>query len=336
MEKNKLVICDLKSTYAIKLMDYLMTKKNIPFEIYTYTETNKFLEFAQTEKIDILLISEEAAFDISQELDTLMIGEVFILTEDGETGQIQGHKSIYKYQNTENILREVMCYYAESGSLIQSRVHKCSDMEMIAVYSPIKRSLKTSFSIVLGQILAEKKRVLYINMETYSGFNSLMKTTYMTDMSDLMYYISQEKPNFIWKLASMVQNIGGLDYIPPALSPLDIRCITGQQWITFFSELNKCNYDIVVLDIGDSVSGIYEILRMCTKVFTPTKDDAVSYAKMEQYESVLKIMNYDDVLEKTRKLSFSFFNGVEKGLDRLVYSELGHYVRKILIQEGMY
>ena len=334
MTKSILVVCDLEKGYAESLMDFLNVRRSVPFEIHAFSEMNLFMEYAKDKSLDVLLISEEAMYDIRNEIGVLNIGEIFVLSQEGDLASVQGHRSIYKYQNSENILREVMCYYAESAV----KILPCSaagNFEMIAVYSPVKRTLKTSFAMTAGQIIGENKKVLYINLEEYAGFNSLFKTTYMTDMSDLMYYISQQKPNFIWKLASMVQSIGNLDFIPPALSPLDIKNITSGQWLNFFKELQKCDYDTVILDIGESVQGIYDILRMCSRIYTPTRDDGISYAKMEQYEAMLRIMEYDDVLEKTRKLSFSYFKGLEKGLDRLVYSELGQYTRKVLMTDGV-
>ena len=157
-----------------------------------------------------------------------------------------------------------------------------------------------------------------------------MKTIYMSDMSDLLYYISQNRKNFIWKLASIVQNIGELDYIPPTLSPMDIRHITEDQWFDFFDELRSCDYEIIILDLGEAVDGLFNILRECKKIYTPVKDDAVSYAKMEQYEALLRIMEYEDILEKTVRLSFSYLKGIEYGFENMVYGDLGKYVRKIL------
>lgn len=333
--KNILAICDKESGYTTALSDYLTIRKNTPFEIHAFTKPELLLDFAAQTVLDVLLISEEILYELKNYLPTFQVGEIFILSEDGQITSYQGHKTIYKYQSTDNILREVMNYYAESPNLQTGKTVITGNFKMIAVYSPVKRSLKTSFAMTLGQILSENHKTLYINLEEYSGFNSLMKISYMTDMSDLMYYLSQDKPNFIWKLASMVQSIGSLDYIPPALSPLDIKNITPAQWQLFFSQLSKCDYDIVILDIGEGVRGIYDILRLCSRIYTPTRDDGISYAKMEQYEALLNIMEYDDVLEKTRKLSFSYFKGLEKGLDRLVYSELGQYIRKLLAQDGI-
>lgn len=335
MNKSILAVFDLEEEYAVSLMDFLNLKPTVPFEVQAFTQVKKLIDYAKTNKIDVLLIAETAIFDGIEDLGA---EEIFVLSEDANAVDELGHRSIYKYQPTENILREVMCYYAEVSTVIKNKSSAVSNsmVEIIGVYSPVKRTLKTSFALTLGQLLSKKKRTLYINLEEYAGFNTLLRATYMTDMSDLMYYISQNKQNFIWKLASMVQSIGGLDYIPPALSTLDIKNIRKDQWMSFFEELKKCNYEVIVLDLGEAVDGIFDILRMCSKIYTPTRDDGVSYAKMEQYEALLRIMEYEDVMEKTRKLSFSYFKGIEYGPEQLVFSELGKYVQKLLDAEEEY
>lgn len=332
MNENILAVCDLDASYAKKLMDYLNIKKSIPFKVHAFSDSSILLNFVHTTPIDILLISEEAMND---EISNCNIDQIFLLSEGDDISEVKGYKSIYKYQASENILKEVFYYYAENPKAISSKTPVFNDIDIISVYSPVKRSLKTSFCITMGQILAENKRTLYINLEDYAGFNSLFRTTYMSDMSDLIYYISRGKPNFIWKLASMVQSMGNLDYIPPSISPMDIRKIRADQWIEFLQELKKCDYEVVILDIGEAVDGLFDILRMCKQIYTPIRDDGISYAKMEQYEALLRIMDYEDILEKTRKLSFSYFSGVEKGLDHLVYTDLGAYARTLLKTDGL-
>ena len=334
MKKNMLVLCDLEVEYVSQLNNYMSTKKNVPFEVHAFTDVDLCADFVKGHKADVLMVSEEARYELSKKTDEIKAGSVFILSDETAPYNESGEKCVYKYQNTENILKEVMHTYSESSVPVAGMYQVGDGISFIGVYSPVKRSLKTLFALTLGQILSLEKRVLYINMEEYSGFNSIMKTAYMTDLSDIMYYISRGKSNFIWKMASITQSIGGLDYIPPALSPLDIKSVDMKMWFEFFEELKKCDYETVILDMGEGVNGLYEILRICDRIYTPVRDDGMSYAKMEQYEALLKIMEYDDILEKTRKLSFSTFTDINNGPERLIYSQLGNYIREMMREGG--
>lgn len=335
MQKNVLAVCDSDAAYITRLVNYFSSKKHIPFEIHAFTKTDIFMNFIKSGRVDVLLSSDDMYYVINRSSDGCCFKELFILSEDGVSASADRDHTILKYQSAENILRHLMNYYADAETVIHDCNGNIIGQELIGIYSPIKRSLKTTFALTLGQILADSKHVLYINLEEYSGFSGLLNKNYTSDMSDLMYYISQNKPNFIWKLAAMVQNIGSLEYLPPAHSPLDLKHITTEQWMAFFAELERCSYDAIILDLGDSINGIYNILNLCTKIYTPTRDDSVSYAKLMQYEELLKKMNHDDILEKTRKLGFAKFKAMDRDIGSLIYSDLGKYTRDILIQEGL-
>lgn len=94
--------------------------------------------------------------------------------------------------------------------------------EILGVFSPLGRCLKTSFTLTLGQILAKDKAILYLNMEEYSDIELLGKE-FAHNLSDLLYYVRQDNQNLLHKMNSMVQTIGNLDYTPPVQMPADIK-----------------------------------------------------------------------------------------------------------------
>ena len=98
-------------------------------------------------------------------------------------------------------------------------------MEIIGVYSPLGRCLKTSFALALGQILAKDKAVLYLNLEEYSGFEELLGKKFPTNLSDLFYYVRQGNENLIHRMNGMIQTVNNLDFIPPVRMPSDIRTL---------------------------------------------------------------------------------------------------------------
>ena len=108
---------------------------------------------------------------------------------------------------------------------------------VIGVYSPVGRTQKTSFALTLGQILAKDRAVLYLNLESYSGFEQILGETYERNLSDLLYFVRQENANVIHRLSGMVLPIQNLDYVPPALSPMDIQCTSCGEWLALFEEI---------------------------------------------------------------------------------------------------
>ncbi len=323
MKKNTLAVFDRDEEYVTKLMSYLSDRRSVPLEIQGFTDRQKLKDFINEYPVDILLITEE---DLDEELEACNPGEMMILSEDDSSVNNKGHKKICKYQSYENIMREVMCYYADSP-MTEECIVSHINTEIIGVYSPVRRCFRTSFAFALGEILSEKEKVLYLNLEEFSGFNQLLKKNYMSDLSDLIFYISQKKRNFPCKLASLVEKAGMMDYIPPVISPLDILSVDKSTWILFFNELVKCDYSKIVVDLSDSVSAFPEILLSCRKIYMPFREDAVSRAKTEQYEAMLRIMEMGEILDKTEKIEIPFVKGLNPDLYSIAASPLGDYVR---------
>lgn len=53
-----------------------------------------------------------------------------------------------------------------------------------------------------------------------------------------------------------------LDYIMPISNENDLREVTKKEWIYFLDTImDQCIYKAVILDLGDCVSGLYDILK---------------------------------------------------------------------------
>ena len=331
-----LAICDVEQTYAYRLMEFLNKKERNPFIIQAFTTMEALRIYGSEQAIEILLISENA---MDETIRSMSINHIIILSGSREQVTCLCEKAIYKYQSSEHILEEVMCYYASHTTEKKEIYLLQNEVKLLGVYSPIRRILKTSFALTLGQILAQDRRVLYVNLEDYAGFETLMDKHYEEDLADLLFYIAQQNRDTGMKLRSMVQSIEGLDYIPPVSSPLNLHCVAAEDWMCFLQELSCGSlYDVIILDIGESLNALLDFLDSCDRLYTPCGADAVSNAKMLQYEKFLENSGQEDILKKTKKLTFGFMKGLEYGPEHLLYSELGAYVRHLIeeeIEEGV-
>lgn len=330
MKKDIFAVCDLEAAYALRLMEFIQEKQGASFEVQAFTNVKSLCAFAKKHEISLLLISAQA---MCQEVKALPIGKIMILSE-GEA--LEDYPCIYKYQASDSLISEVMGYYAVEKRTAPQAILK-KDMRCVAVYSPVKRALKTSFALTLGQLLARERRVLYINLESYSGFSWLMEKEFAADVSDLMYFVKRGYGSLVYKLQGIVQSINNLDYIPPALSPMDIRSVTCEEWLALLGEVESYSaYDVVILDFDETVDGFLEILRHCGTIYMPVREDRLSAAKLRQYEKLLGLAGYEDLAEKTRKLKLPFHNSFGSGghyVEQLVWSELGDFIRNLLREE---
>ena len=210
-------------------------------------------------------------------------------------------------------------------------------MEVIGVYSPVGRTMKTTFALTLGQILAKKRACLYLNLEACSGFEYLLERSFDQTLGDLLYYQRLGSEQLITKMGSIVQSVNNLDYLPPVLSMEDIQSTTAQEWISLLQQIiDYSNYDVVILDLSDSVSQLYKVLEQCTRIYMPIRADPVSQAKIHQFEHTLQVWEKQMVLDRIRKIKLPYHRSSKPGIgymDDLVWSELGDYVREMLRTE---
>ena len=328
-------VCDLEVEYAYHFMDYLGKRKNIPFEMRVFTKAETLLAFVKENPVKILLIGEGA---MSDEIREQQIGQIMILSEGVLPETLREYPCIYKYQSSQQIIREVMASYGEGcGEEYAGIPVGKKKTEIIGIYSPVGRTMKTTFALTLGQILAKNRAVLYINMEVYSGFEQLLNRTYDHTLREILYYVHQGTSNLMAKINGVIQTMNNLDYIPPVMSPVDLMETSLEEWRELFSQIaTYSSYEIIILDMGDGLADLFSILEQCTKIYMPVRNEAMSQAKVGQFEEILKARDNNNISDKIRKVQLPYHRTIKAGagyLDDLVWSELGDYVKELIRSE---
>lgn len=319
-----LAVCDSEAEYAYQLVDYFSNKKGFPFRVQLFTSERTLKEYSAHYPISVALIAEKI---FSEEIRKLPIDHLIILGEDYGK-EYKDVKILYKYQSSEQIIKELLDWIALEGILGRAVVDS-KELKLIGVYSPVGKCLKTSFSFVLGQLLSKKHKVLYLNMESYSGLDRLLQKDFKSDMSELIYYLQNSKEKFIYRMGSMTERAGELDILPPFDSFLDFISVSQEEWIQLFQEIERgSDYEYLILDLSDAVQGLFDILRLCDVVYTLSREDGFAMAKIAQYEEVLRKSNYEDIWKKTKHCTIPAIKNLPPGLLQLTYTELAEYVRE--------
>lgn len=326
MDKRILAIFDGEESYAYRLMDFISGKENIPFEIHVFTKGDKFFPYAEKEEIECLLISENA---YQKEIEKLKIPHIIILSENGSNlNKALCH--INKYQSSENVFKEIMEYYTEkaqdTGTFLRIGSKK---MHIIGIYTPVGRCLQTTFSLTLGQMLARRYKTLYLNFEAYSGLGRMLNREFKNDISDLAYYYNCAREKLFFRMESMIENINGMDFIPPTDVYQNLTGIRGADWVDLFREIEKVSeYEFLILDLSDCLLDLWEILQNCDQIYTIVREDPLAVAKVGQYEKALESMKYGEITSKTKKWNLPFFKQLPLHFGELTYGELAGYIKR--------
>lgn len=330
MKKSVCVIYDTDEKYAFKLMNVMNNRNRVPFKTLVFTYEQALLEYLQENIIDILIVNEDS---FTANIDTQRIRNILVLREDMETDSILTESeqediyNLYKYQSSENIVREVMNY------CVKPFVDGSPKADIIGVYSPINNVYKTAFSLALANVLGDKSTVLYINLEEFSGLGEILIEGTKGNLSDVVYYYKISKENFIDQLEWVVSNIGKISYIPPVKCAEDISYISTQEWvdvITFIA--NNCSYDAIVLDISNAVKEQWKLMDICKRVIMPVRDDYISRKKVNNFETYLLDIGKDSICNQIEKVNVPYDNSIALNtnfFEKLEWSILGAYAKEV-------
>lgn len=329
-KKRVFAICDLEEAYVVRLADYLNSKGMLPYQVLAFTSLESLSRYAQDNEIEILLISTDAMTDEVREMN---VRRVIILSDGEEPGLDREEAVIRKYQDSDSIARQVMSFAGETKA-----VELPENCRILAVWSPVARCGKTLFALTLAQTASEEGRTLYLNLEDYSGFEPLFRTTYRSDTADLIYASRDRTQNLAVLLESAVQTFGSLDIVPPAFFPDDIRNIRPAEWLEFITAAAAAgDYRTIVLDIGTQIQDVTDLLERCTRCYVPILTDPMSRAKVSQFDRNMNALGKEVLLSSMVRIYLPEVTVRSSGaalLDDLAYGKMGQFARRLLDEEA--
>lgn len=329
MDHKVLALCDPEADYAGQLSAYLQSYKEFPWEVEVYTGLSQLAASGKQEGIDLLLVAESV---YAPELP--VDAKATVLLNESGLVRWSSLKNVDKYQPAENVLKELLEIYMERDEEFYPRLSSGHRTRVVGMYSPVRRCLQTSFALTYGQLLAEKYRTLYLNFEHYAGMPELVPGEKGRDLSTLLYYMKADQSKFVLRMKVLVQKKGRLDYIAPAFMGQNLIYITVQEWQQLLWKIGESGeYDYVILDLSENMQGLLEILRRCCRVYMLVKEDPVARCKIDQYEQILSLYEYDDVKDKTRKCRLPLFRRLPEQIKQYTRGDLAEYIRELIEEE---
>ncbi len=326
----KILLCDGEPFYGERLAEYLQCHLPFAFDIELYSSREKLLEKGKWDKASLIIISEreydKGAFETGA-------CELLVLNEtERYLGEV---RNVSKYQSMDSMLEVIRPLVLEDEQAVPGRMRHGHPMHLIGFYSPVSRCLQTTAALTFGQFLAGRHQVLYINFETYSGMEQLLGQRFHGSAADLLYYNECARDRLPAQLGLLTYRLGGLDYIPPMKSFLELRATEADKWVSLFRSIEQATeYEYVILDLSESAEGLLDLLRSCERVFTIVREDPLSMAKIHAYEQLLQEMGYADVAVKTRRWQFCVFQELPAAMDNLTHGEMADYVRTLMEADG--
>lgn len=332
MNERSIAVCDTDPRYALDLSGALAEWVPSEFEISSFTGAETLAEYSRDHHIDIIIISQ-SAYD-STVLDNLP-ANLMILRE---TPDFAPERAILidRFQAKEELLKSVIKQLPDTMETCLGKRMATKSWKVIGVYSPVRRCLQTTFSLSLGQMLAQDHKVLYMNFENYSGFSSWLGSESRSNVVDLLYYFDCDPDRLSVRIPLMVHHLGNLDILPPANGYYDTYDRNGEKWVEIIKAIeNATEYEYLILDLTDAMCGLLEVMEYCNRIYTCVRSDAISKAKLAEYERWMVDHSRADVMSKSVRFSFPEFTDLPEDPQMLTHCELAGYVRSIINEDTL-
>lgn len=316
---RKICFFEPNEKLAGKMIDYWLDHGFAEYSICYYSDEERWLEDCHTLAPDLWVLDN----CLRKFSDQIHSGRVVWWSD-----RVEETDALFKYRSAALLL------HAIKGYLGTESVEKGTDI--ISLYSPVKRCHQTTFGITLSHLLSKKGRVLYLNLEGYSGFERTLANTYSKDISDFLYYVNQKSENIPLLIQKYVYRLNELDIIPPVLNPSNLQDVSEEKWLSMLEILRKSGlYDYIIVDVSDFIQGTFSVLRESQIVFSLTQSDSQAEAKWQQYSSVLRETGYSDVLNKTKVSEVPYISTCSVNLQECLQGPMLEFVTKAAREAGL-
>ena len=203
---------------------------------------------------------------------------------------------------------------------------------VFGVYSPVKRSGRTSFAMALAMVLSLNSPTLFVSFDEHCDEYLSSHLTNKT-ISDIMINFMEHPDNLYTQISECKATINGLDILLPPKYCQDIRTLSTDDIEKFIDNLTNSGYSNIIIDFSDTSQNIVSLLLHCHKIYMPVVNDDISRSKIESFmrnsSQIHASFSTLDVEEVTVPIMEYRKNETEY-INQLMISPVSSYVNEIL------
>lgn len=282
--------------YGRSLQNYFTSKAEHYFLTVLFTNESEVIKYLEDSTIDLLVS------DMNIKLDSI---KTVYLEERRAEGEVSlDNEKIYRYQKASDILKYVYKCLREDVDNVSKTIEA---VKMLAVYSPVGRSGKTS----LAHALCENN---YLEKNIYIGMELFGECEDSWGMDSLIYHLKQRDDNIVGIINDNIATNNHYGIIGSAHVYTDVLELNYQDMMWLVEKLKgMVGYSKIVFDI-DVLSDL-RILELFDEIYMPILKE-YQY-KVDRFEDVLDRLELSKVKERIKKMN-SIYGNDKKGRDNLV------------------
>lgn len=287
-------IYDADENYAVRLAEAMNNNGGFPLRVMAFTSKEALLKCMTEYEVELLLVGEQLDKEVRDEFPST---RYFVI---GEGDNDLENNTISRYQSTERIIRQIL-YKLGTGS---GEVNTTCRTGITAFYSPSGSAGKSLLAVAYAHSKGCERRILYINLEEFSGIRELFKDNGKS-MSDAIYYYYVRKEEPLSGIMNCIGRDYGFDYLSPVTCPDDIGDLCDEDlWKMIELIRNSEVYDEIVLDMGNLIRKPWVILSECNRIIVPENTDCTDKRKQEEFENFLERRHLCNIKEAITRVAF--------------------------------
>jgi hypothetical protein len=255
--------------------------------------------------------------------------------EDGAK-ELQEEGLIYRMSKYEEVPKivDMLGMLAGNKELAINSHGGASGTNIYGVYSLSLPQLQLPFLMALADLLAEKKRVLVIDLQENSGLAA--EEASPSGLEDVMAMVKSQK----YTRGRMISAIGHCkqwDYIYPARNS---ECLSEGDYELYRSLIQimerEMHYDVIILNFGMRFLGFFQLMWECKECFLLEEQDKNGWREGAFYEEIAKRKGKDgkNPLIRMEVPSVVEQDATPQSLARQwLWNEPGELLRNILCKE---
>ncbi|MDO5402785.1 MAG: hypothetical protein Q4F11_05040 [Eubacteriales bacterium] len=309
-KNNMCVIYDSDIKYAVKLMNVINNDKEVPFGAQVFTEAEQLESYLKTNEPKILMVSEDKC---DYKLIDNKSSRLIVLCDEEQQVKQAAEKfgkdaaGVYKYQSSAKILQSIIRQNQNAVGGVDN------DTKLIGVIGADVCS-RNILAITIAYILNEKKPVLYINLDEFSGLEHIFPAEEDNNLSDTFYIYKQSGYSYSDEIGKTISHCEHMDYIAPVHCADDISYMESHKIVQLLQDMGKKQgYSYVVIDVSGGVRSSWNILSECAYVYTPQAGDEWIMRKHRSMERYFMETGMEYLLDKTVKVPVKIEHSMLKG-----------------------
>lgn len=335
MKKIRIVVADSNKQYMDSLAAFMRTSEEASkFIVNFFSNTDRLNDYInQTETIDIVLIGTEL---YDSELNINPHTTVILLEDDQISDRDVDFKTIYRYQRLNQLVSNILSIYYEENTLANELLVRSKQASVIAVYSPVGGSGKTTIATNFSKQLAlTGSKVFYLNLETFNTTKLFFTSEEDNPSLQIFYYVKTATKQLSSKIESLKKYdpYSMVDYFDLEVSGDEMLEITGVEVQKLINSIVETgSYDHIVVDLDSSLHERNKtVLLECDQIIWPLKNNVQSFYKAHAFlNEEEKLIGKENIIKDKLLVIVNEYEGrLQQGLEEFELNVDGYlpYIR---------